>query len=240
MIALFDTSDASVISSRRYPGHWCRLFLSLLSIGDAMWRSRKLDEDKEKRSRQSSKCRLTDSKLWFFEPRSSHHTSRRGVRCGFGFSDELKNFFFLSWISETFEVPSASYKGALGKPSSFLSYASNSRSGESPVDIQCLDKLRTPSWIEYLPYRIELAPENSWNSSHAELWIYHTTKITNLLTETRQYFYATSVYLIVKSLGYRTIFMNGTWWIKWYNRFIIIAGKNTEVLSLKVKKQSVV
>ena len=51
----------------------------LLSIGDVMWRSRELDEDDRKRSRQSSKRSLIDSKLWFFAPRSSHHTSRRGV-----------------------------------------------------------------------------------------------------------------------------------------------------------------
>ena len=30
MITLFDASDASIISSRRYPGHWCRLYLSFV------------------------------------------------------------------------------------------------------------------------------------------------------------------------------------------------------------------
>ena len=42
-----------------------------------------------------------------------------------------------SSFSETFEGPSSSSRGALWKPS--LSYTTNSRSGESSVDIQYLD-----------------------------------------------------------------------------------------------------
>ena len=131
MIALFDTSDASVISSRRYPGYWCRLCISLPSIGDVMWRSRGLDEDSRKWSRQISKRRLIDSRLWIFAPRSSYHTSRRGGRHDFDFSVEFEGFD-ISSLSETFEVPSAYSKGALGKPS--LSYTSKFRSRESSVE----------------------------------------------------------------------------------------------------------
>ena len=133
-ITLFDTSDASVISSRRYPGHWCKLCLCLLSIGDVMRRSRDLDEDDRKRSRRSSKRCLSDARLRFSAPRSSHLTSRRGVRRDFAFSVEFEGFDTSSFsLAETFGPSSSS----LGKPS--LSYTTNSRSGESSVEIQYLN-----------------------------------------------------------------------------------------------------
>ena len=78
-IALFDRSHVRVISSRRYPGHWCKFRMRLSTFGDLMWRSRELDDDRDL-CRRLSKHRPIDFKLWFVAPRSSHHTSRRGFR----------------------------------------------------------------------------------------------------------------------------------------------------------------
>ena len=44
-----------------------------------------------------------------------------------------------------------------------VSYASNFRSGESPVGVQHVKLHEMNRKIKYLPYRQELASENSWN-----------------------------------------------------------------------------
>ena len=135
-ITLFEISHVRAISSRRYPGHWCKLRLKLSSFGDLIWRSRGLDGDNRDQFRRSSKHCPTVVRLWFFVPRSSHHTSRRGFWLG------LKFFLLFDTASfaETYDVFSSCSTVPTGRPS--LSYKSNSRSGESSVDIQYLHKLR--------------------------------------------------------------------------------------------------
>ena len=135
-IALLDRSHVRVISSRRYPGHWCKFRLKLSSFGDLTWRSRELHDDNRNEFRRSSKRRPIDFKLWSVAPRSSHHTSRRGFwlsvfSIGYGIASLSGRFDVLS---------SGCSRVAAGRPS--LSYPSKSRSGESSVDIQNLYKTR--------------------------------------------------------------------------------------------------
>ena len=120
-MTLFDKSHVRVISSRRYPGHWCKFRLRSSSFGDLMRRSRELDDDNIDEFRRSSKHRPIDCKLWFVAPESRHHTSRRGFWLGFGLSIGFEQLGIAS-LSERFELLS--------------SYTSNSRSGESSVDVQ--------------------------------------------------------------------------------------------------------
>ena len=130
-MALLDRSHVRVISSRRYPGHWCKLHLRwLMSFGDLTrtWCRRELDEDIRDQFRRSSKHRPIDFKLWFVVPISSHHTSRRGFRLGFIFFIGSERFNMVSF-SERLKVLSSCSKVTAGRPS--LSYTSNSRSGES-------------------------------------------------------------------------------------------------------------
>ena len=52
----------------------------------------------------------------------------------------------------------------------------------------------------------------------------------NLVTESIQHFYATAISFDVQILRYRTIFTDSTWQMECYDRFIIVAGENIEVL----------